>query len=816
MFKVLEIEKRKRMRVIKRNGKYEKVMFDKVLRRIMNLANSSRGKLDSIENVEPDIISQKVISRIYDEITTSELDELAARLSISMGTVHPDYDILATRIIISNNHKSTPSTFSDCIKKLYSNSKNDKINPLVSDLVHNVTLTNQYELNNMINNDYDYTYDYFGFKTLEKGYLLKIDGVVIERIQYMLMRVSIGLHGYDIEAIKNTYTYLSNKYYTHATPTLYNCGTNYPQLLSCFLMGVGDSVEGMYDAIKNCALISKGAGGIGIHMGNIRGKNSYIRGTNGKSNGILPYIKVLNETAKHVNQAGRRNGSFAIYLEMWHPEIMGFLELKRNHGDENLRARDLFYAVYIPDRFMEAVRDDKDWYLMCADTCKGLYDTYGEEFNNLYDKYVAEEKYVEKIAARKIWNQILTSQIETGTPYMLYKDHINKKSNQKNIGIIRSSNLCTEIVEYSDDKEYACCTLASICLANFVKDNEFDFKQLFEVSKIVTRNLDRIIDINLYPVPETKLSNMNHRPLGIGVQGLADTFAKLRLPFTCNEAKQLNKDIFETIYYGALTASHEIALKRKNEISSINAVPYQAAEIPFTITEKEKDLPKEYCGSYSSFVGSPISEGIYQFDMWNIKPSDRWNWNELRDKIQKDGIRNSLLLAPMPTASTSQIMGFNECFEPYTSNIYKRGTLAGEFMVVNKYLVNDLVKLGKWNQQVKDKIIIDNGSVKNLDISNELKELYKTVWEIKQKDIIDMAADRGAFIDQSQSMNLFIENPDFNKLSSMHLYSWKKGLKTGIYYLRTKGAAKAQQFTIDPNTNIVSDNSQEICESCSG
>jgi ribonucleoside-diphosphate reductase alpha chain len=815
MFKVLDIEKIKRMRVIKRNGVYEKVIFDKILRRIMNLANSSRGGLNSIENVEPDIISQKVISRIYDEITTSELDELAARISISMGTVHPDYDILATRIIISNNHKSTLSTFSDCIKKLYSNCKNDIKNPLVSDLVYNVTLTNQYELNNMIDNDKDYTYDYFGFKTLEKGYLLKIDGVVIERIQYMLMRVSIGLHGHNLSEVKNTYNYLSNKYYTHATPTLYNCGTNYPQLLSCFLMGVGDSVSGMYDAIKNCALISKGAGGIGLHIGNIRGKNSYIRGTNGKSNGILPYIKVLNETAKHVNQAGRRNGSFAIYLEMWHPEIMGFLELKRNHGDENLRARDLFYAVYIPDRFMEAVRDDKDWYLMCPDTSKGLYDTYGEEFNKLYDKYVEEEKYVEKIAARKVWNQILTSQIETGTPYMLYKDHINNKSNQKNIGIIRSSNLCTEIVEYSDDKEYACCTLASICLANFVKNDKFDFDELHNVVKVVTRNLDRIVDINLYPVPETKISNMNHRPLGIGVQGLADTFARLRIPFTSPEAKQINKDIFETMYHGALTASHEIALERKNQISS-NGVSYQAAEMPFTITEEEKKLPNEYCGSYSSFVGSPISEGIFQFDMWDIKPSDRWDWEELRNNIKIDGIRNSLLLAPMPTASTSQIMGFNECFEPYTSNIYKRGTLAGEFMVVNKYLVNDLVKLDKWNQQTKDKIIVDNGSVKNLDISDKLKELYKTVWEIKQREIIDMAADRGAFIDQSQSMNLFIEKPDFNKLSSMHLYSWKKGLKTGIYYLRTKGAAKAQQFTIDPNINAVTDNTPEICESCSG
>ena len=773
--------------------------------------------MNEITNVEPDIISQKVISRIYDEISTSELDELAARISISMGTVHPDYDILATRIIISNNHKNTPSTFSECIKMLYSNSKNNVKNPLISELVYNVVLTNQYELNNLIDNDKDYTYDYFGYKTLEKSYLLKINNVVIERIQYMLMRVAIGLHGHNLSAVKDTYHYLSNKFYTHATPTLYNCGTNYPQLLSCFLMGVGDSVEGMYDAIKNCALISKGAGGIGIHIGNIRGKNSYIRGTNGKSNGILPYIKVLNETAKHVNQAGRRNGSFAVYLEMWHPEIMGFLELKRNHGDENLRARDLFYAVYIPDRFMEAVRDDKDWYLMCADTCKGLYDTYGDEFNELYDKYIEEGKYVEKISARKVWNQMLTSQIETGTPYILYKDNINRKSNQKNIGIIRSSNLCTEIVEYSDKDEYACCTLASICLPNFVKDGKFDFNELHKVSQIVARNLDRIIDINLYPVPQTKKSNINHRPLGIGVQGLADTFAKLRLPFTSNEAKQINKDIFETIYHGALTASHLIAKERKDKFESASNVMHQSAEYPIQITDKEKELPKQYSGAYSSFVGSPISEGIFQFDMWNVKPSDRWNWDDLRNNIMKDGIRNSLLLAPMPTASTSQIMGFNECFEPYTSNIYKRGTLAGEFMVVNKYLVNDLVKLNKWNQSTKDLIIMENGSVKSLDIPNDLKELYKTVWEIKQRDIIDMASDRGAFIDQSQSMNLFIENPDFNKLSSMHLYSWKKGLKTGIYYLRTKGAAKAQQFTIDPNTkNVVSNSENEICESCSG
>ena len=677
MFKVLEINKIKKMRVIKRNGEYENIMFDKVLRRITNLANSSRGGLNEIINVEPDIVSQKVISRIYDEITTSELDELAARISISMGTVHPEYDILATRIIISNNHKCTPSTFSECIKLLYANSKNNKKNPLVSDLVYNVALKNQYELNNLIDNDKDYTYDYFGYKTLEKSYLLKINGNVIERIQYMLMRVSIGLHGHNMNAVKDTYYYLSNKFYTHATPTLYNCGTNYPQLLSCFLMGVGDSVEGMYDAVKNCAMISKGAGGIGIHIGNIRGKNSYIRGTNGKSNGIIPYIKVLNETAKHVNQAGRRNGSFAVYLEMWHPEIMGFLELKRNHGDENLRARDLFYAIYVPDRFMECVRDDKDWYLMCADTCKGLYDTYGDEFNTLYDKYFEEGKFVEKISARKVWHQILTSQIETGTPYILYKDNINKKSNQKNIGIIRSSNLCTEIVEYSDDKEYACCTLASICLPNFVKNEEFDYKELHRVSQVVTKNIDRIVDINLYPVPETKRSNINHRPLGIGVQGLADTFAKMRIPFTSEKAKQVNKDIFETIYHGALTASHLIAKERKEKINELGSQLHQVAENPFGLTENEEKLPKEYIGAYSSFVGSPISEGIFQFDLWNVKPSERWNWNELKENIMTDGIRNSLLLAPMPTASTSQIMGFNECFEPYTSNIYKRGTLAG-------------------------------------------------------------------------------------------------------------------------------------------
>jgi len=797
------------MKVIKRDGREEDISFDKVLRRILNLANSTRGKIGHL-NVAADEVAQKVISRIYTGITTSELDELAAQISVSMSTVHSDYDILASRIIISNNHKNTPKSFSKCIEILYNNVKDGKVNHIVSDDLYNLVIENPEIFDSLIINDNDYQYDYFGFKTLERGYLLKSSGKIVERIQYLLMRVAIGLHDKDYEEVKKTYELLSQKYYTHATPTLYHCGTNYPQLLSCFLLGVGDSVMGMYDTIKNCALISKGAGGIGIHISNIRGKNSYIRGTNGKSNGIVPYIKVLNETAKHVNQAGRRNGSFAVYLEMWHPEIMGFLELKRNHGDENLRARDLFYAVYIPDIFMRKVQDNADWYLMCPDQCRDLFELYGEKFENAYEKYVDEGRYIEKISARKVWNQILTSQIETGTPYMLYKDHINNKSNQKNIGTIHSSNLCTEIVEYSNTEEYACCTLASICLPMFIETNEngvveFNLEKLHEVTRTVTRNLDKIIDINLYPVKETERSNLKHRPLGIGVQGLADTFAKMRYPFTCSESKKLNKDIFETIYHAALTESNYIASYRKRTFTEK------------MLNEWEINLPEKYIGCYSSFPGSPMSEGILQFDMWGVKPSDRLDWETLRMKIKESGIRNSLLVAPMPTASTSQIMGCNECFEPYTSNIYKRGTLAGEFMVVNKYLVNDLIGLGKWNKMTKDQIILNGGSVKTLDIPDELKELYKTVWEIKQKDMIDMAADRGAFIDQSQSMNLFIENPDFNRLSSMHFYAWRKGLKTGIYYLRTKGASKPQQFTIDPNLVKAQDMQEtDICESCSG
>ncbi len=765
------------MRVIKRNGEEESVSFDKVLKRLENLSNGKNG-IPPLKNVNIHEITQKVCTRIYDGVKTSELDELAAQICSSMTHEHPENAILASRIIISNHHKKTSPSFSETISILYNNTDIDgNKNPLVSDTVFYCVKENKDKLNNVIQYDRDYLFDYFGFKTLEKAYLQRVNDKIIERPQHMLMRVALGIHGNDIKDAIETYDFMSRKYFVHATPTLFNAGTPNPQCSSCFLLAVNeDSIDGIFDSLKECANISKRAGGIGIHISNIRGKNSLIRGTNGKSSGIIPMIRVFNNVARYVDQAGRRNGSVAIYIEPHHKDIKPFLELKKNHGVEEERARDLFYALWISDLFMERVQNDEMWSLMCPDKCKGLNDVYGDDYKKLYEEYEAKGMYDEQIKARDLWFKILSSQIETGTPYMLYKDHVNRKSNQMNIGVIKSSNLCTEIVEYSDKDETAVCNLASVCLPTFVKEGRFDFDELQKVCKIIVKNLNKIIDLNMYPVEKARNSNMKHRPLGIGVQGLADTFVLTKMPFESEDAQKLNRDIFETMYYATLQASMELAEKHGK--------------------------------TYSSFVGSPASKGILQYDMWNLPVDNtRHNWTELKEKIMKHGMLNSLLMAPMPTASTSQIMGFNEAFEPFTSNIYKRKTIAGEFILVNKYLIRDLQEIGMWNGDMKNKIIVNEGSVQNIDgIPQEIKDMYKTVWEIKMKTVIDMAADRGAFIDQSQSMNLFVENPDFKKMTSMHMYAWNKGLKTGMYYLRTKAKAKPQQFTMDQNiarfTNI--------------
>jgi ribonucleotide reductase alpha subunit len=791
------------MNVLKRDGTNEEVSFDKVLRRIKNLSDGL--------NVNPTLISQKICSQIYNEIKTSMMDELGAEECASLSTEHPDYGKLSSRIIISNHHKNTSPSFSETISILYNNYDiHNKHCPLVSKDLYDIVNLHKLKLNDVINSDRDFNLDYFGYKTLERAYLLKVKGVVIERPQYMYMRVALGIHNLDIKDAIETYNLMSEGYFIHATPTLFNAGTPRPQLSSCFLLPMeSDSIEGIYNTLKSCALISQSAGGIGLWVHNIRAKGSIIRGTNGISNGLTPMLRVFNNTARYVDQGGgKRNGSIAIYLEPWHADIEDFLLLKKNFGNEEERCRDLFYALWICDLFMKRVKEEGDWTLMCPDECRGLQDAHGDEFEKLYLKYESEGKGKKTIKARDLWFSILESQIETGVPYILFKDACNRKSNQQNLGTIKSSNLCTEIVEYSSPDEYAVCNLASIGLPKYIKNGEFDYGLLRNVVKIITKNLNKVIDINYYPVPQTETSNKRHRPVGIGVQGLADVFAILKLPFDSDGAKEVNRKIFENIYYASLEMSMEISKKREIKIKRYNELKSHVTEEERKefelLTQELKLIPEElnrteYLGSYSSFIGSPSYHGKLQYDLWNITPSTDLDWDGLKENIKRYGIRNSLLLAPMPTASTSQILGNNEAIEPFTSNMYLRRTLAGEYILVNKYLIKDLIEINMWNKNIKDQIVLNYGSVQSLDIPQEMKDRYKTVWEIKQRHLIDMSADRGAFICQSQSLNLFIESPDYKKLSSMHFYSWQKGLKTGIYYLRTKPQAKAQQFTIDPN-----------------
>jgi len=781
------------MKVIKRNGEYEDVSFDKVLMRLKNLSN------DLTINVSE--LAQKVCSRIYDGVKTCELDEMAAYLCSSMSLNNPEYNTLASRIIISNHHKNTSPSFSETIITLYNNKDiHNNSYPLVSDELYNIVSKNKEKLNTYIDYQRDYLFDYFGFKTLERAYLIKVDKKIIERPQHMWMRVAIGIHGNDIKDVLQTYDLLSKKYFTHATPTLFNSGTKRPQLSSCFLCSINDdSISGIYDSLKEMALISKYAGGIGVHIHQVRGKGSYIRGTNGTSNGIIPMLRVINSTARYVDQAGKRLGSIAVYLETWHCDVEAFLELKKNHGSEEERCRDLFMALWVSDLFMERVKNNKLWSLMCPDKCPGLSDVYGEEFNKLYEKYESEEKYNKQIKAQDLWFKILEAQIEQGVPYILYKDAANNKSNQKNLGTIKSSNLCAEVLIYSSPEETGVCNLASICLPSYIEDGVFNYNKLHEVVKVITKNLNKVIDKNFYPTDKGRVSNFKNRPIGIGVQGLADVFMILKHPFESKEAANINSDIFETIYHGAVEASVELSKKRFNIINKILAKEIDE-DIKDYINEYEmKNINSKYCGAYSTFEGSPISHGLFQFDLWNEKPSNRYEWDSLRNDIKEYGIRNSLLVSPMPTASTSQIMGFNESFEPITNNIFQRKTLSGEFIIINKYLIKDLIDMGLWNKEMRDTIILHEGSIQNIpSIDATTKELYKTSWEIKQRSIIDMSAERGKYICQTQSLNIFIEEPDFQKLSSMHFYGHSKGLKTGSYYLRTKPKAKTQQFTIDP------------------
>ena len=770
------------MFVVKRDGRKEPIMFDKITARIRKL-NYGLNPL-----VDPVRVAMRVIEGLYDGVTTSELDNLAAEIAATMTTTHPDYAKLAARISVSNLHKNTKKSFSETMTDLYLyiNPRTGKKAPLLSDEVFKIIQKNADKLDSSIIYNRDFGYDFFGFKTLERSYLLKLNGKIVERPQHMLMRVSIGIHLDDIESALETYELMSKRYFTHATPTLFNSGTPKPQMSSCFLLTMeDDSIDGIYDTLKQTAKISQSAGGIGLSIHNVRATGSYISGTNGTSNGIVPMLRVFNDTARYVDQGGgKRKGSFAIYVEPWHADIFEFLELKKNHGKEEMRARDLFYAMWTPDLFMKRVEENADWTLMCPNECPNLFNVHGEEFEALYTQYEKEGKGRKTIKARELWEKILESQIETGTPYMLYKDSANRKSNQKNLGTIRSSNLCTEILEYTSADEVAVCNLASIALPMFIKDKAFDHKALFDVTVRVTKNLNRVIDRNYYPVKEAENSNFRHRPIGLGVQGLADAFIMLRLPFTSDEAKKLNQEIFETLYFAAVTASTE---------------------------EAKKD------GPYPTYKGSPISNGEFQHNLWGIKDeelSGRWDWEALRKTVKKQGVRNSLLVAPMPTASTSQILGNNECFEPYTSNIYTRRVLSGEFIVVNKHLLEDLVERGLWNEDMKQELMRNNGSVQNIQgIPNDLKELYRTVWEMSMKDIIDMSRQRGYFIDQSQSLNLFMEGATMAKLTSMHFYGWKSGLKTGMYYLRTKSAVDAIKFTID---NKVKAEAPPVAEMASG
>ncbi|KAK3988150.1 ribonucleoside-diphosphate reductase large chain [Cladorrhinum sp. PSN332] len=762
------------MYVKKRDGRQERVQFDKITARVSRLCYG----LD-MDHVDPVAITQKVISGVYGGVTTAQLDDLAAETAAYMTVTHPDYAILAARIAVSNLHKQTKKQWSSVVSDLYHyvNPKNGRPSPMIAKDTYECVMRHKEELDSAIVYDRDFNYQYFGFKTLERSYLLKLDGKIVERPQHMIMRVAVGIWGDNIERVLDTYKLMSNKFFTHASPTLFNAGTPQAQLSSCFLVDMkDDSIDGIYDTLKTCAMISKMAGGIGLNVHRIRATGSYIAGTNGTSNGIVPMLRVFNNTARYVDQGGnKRPGAFAIYLEPWHADVFEFLDLRKNHGKEEIRARDLFLALWIPDLFMKRVEKNGEWTLMCPNECAGLADCYGEEFEALYEKYEKEGKGRKTIKAQKLWYAILEAQTETGNPFMLYKDACNRKSNQKNLGTIRSSNLCTEIVEYSAPDEVAVCNLASLALPQFVDYNEgkYDFQKLHEVTQVVVRNLNKIIDVNHYPVPEAWNSNSRHRPIGLGVQGLADAFLALRMPFESPEARELNKQIFETIYHAALTASCQLA--------------------------KEE-------GPYSTYEGSPVSQGILQYDMWNVTPSNLWDWESLKAKIKEHGVRNSLLLAPMPTASTSQILGNNECFEPYTSNIYQRRVLAGEFQVVNPWLLKDLVELGLWSDNMKNRIIAEGGSIQNIpNIPADLKALYKTVWEISQRTIVQMAADRGAFIDQSQSLNIHMREPTMGKITSMHFTGWKLGLKTGMYYLRTQAAAAPIQFTVDQEALKVQD-----------
>ena len=772
------------MLVIKRDGRKESVKFDKITARIDKLSYGLNT--DFVKTIE---IAKKVIDGLYDGVSTQELDELAAETAATLTTKHPDFATLAARIAVSNLHKTTSKSFSSTMKRLYTyvNPKTGENASLLSKEVYGIINKNAALLDSSIIYDRDFSYDYFGFKTLEKSYLLKLDGKVVERPQHMLMRVAVGIHMDDIDSVLETYNLLSEKWFTHATPTLFNAGTPKPQLSSCFLLTMKeDSIDGIYDTLKQCAKISQSAGGIGLSIHNVRATGSYIKGTNGVSNGIIPMLRNFDMTARYVDQGGgKRKGSFAIYLEPWHSDIFEFLQLKKNHGKEELRARDLFYAMWIPDLFMKRVESNEDWSLFSPDEAKDLHETYGEEFEKLYEKFEKEGKARKTVKAQDLWFEILEAQIETGNPYILYKDAANKKSNQKNLGTIKSSNLCTEIIEYTSPDEVAVCNLASIALNKFVKDDlTYDHQKLYEITKVITKNLNKVIDVNYYPVEEARNSNLRHRPIGIGVQGMADTFILMRHAFDSPKAKKLNSEIFETIYYASMEASMEIAKKE---------------------------------GPYKTYEGSPVSKGIFQFDMWGVAPSSkRWNWTKLKREVKKHGVRNSLLLAPMPTASTSQILGNNECFEPYTSNIYTRRVLSGEFIVVNKHLLKDLIKLKLWDENMKDRLMTANGSIQEIkEIPDDIKLLYRTVWEVSQKSIIDMAADRGAYICQSQSMNIHMQDANFGKLTSMHFHAWKKGLKTGLYYLRTKAAADAIKFTIVKDEKALDKDQEQAAMQCS-
>ena len=850
------------MRVKKRDGSFQEIRFDKILNRVKKIGSQAGISINFSALV------MKIIDQLYDGIPTTKIDELTAEQCAAQSSHHPDYGTLAAYIIISNHHKNTDPSFVSVMRRLYEFvDKDGSHTPLISEKTWDIINKNPTFFENIVNQylKNDFLFDYFGFKTLERAYLMKINGVIQERPQYMWMRVAIGIHGDDLTSVCKTFILMSEKYFTHATPTLFNAGTPRPQLSSCYLVSMeDDSLEGIFNTLKECASISKWAGGIGLHIHNIRAAGSLIRGTNGSSTGIVPMLRVFNNTARYIDQGGRRNGSFAIYLEPWHADIVEFLDLKKNQGDEEMRARDLFYAVWVPDLFMEKIKADEDWCLFCPDECRGLADVYGAEFKKLYQKYESEGRFKRKIKSRELWFKILDSQMETGTPYLCYKDAANSKSNQKNLGTIKSSNLCVEIIEYSNKNETAVCNLASIALNRFVIHSTdkngyvFDYQQLHDVVCVITRNLNRVIDINYYPTEKTRLSNMRHRPIGIGIQGLADVFFMMNIAFHSEEAIAINKLIFETIYHAALSESNTIAKERAIYFASNPIVVMtdtvgdgcnSNTDSKFVLTRDElyNRVDSDLIGSYSSFIGSPASEGIFQFDMWNVQPTPgRYDWNHLRKQVIRYGLRNSLLVAPMPTASTSQILGNNECFEPITSNIYMRRTLAGEFIMVNKYLMKEFMDLGIWNERVKNNIIANRGSIqqfflKHTDgtysttlpgLTEHIKEKYKTVWEIPMKHLIDMAADRGAFICQSQSLNLWLEEPNYNTLTSMHFYSWMRGLKTGIYYLRRKPKHQAQQFTIEPeqikegatvdtetelniNTENIESNNNGVCEMCS-